>query len=332
MTTARGHVALLATGGTISSGPDGTLGAQSLIRLAASGTVGLPADVPVRGHDIASFNSSRVTVESIESLAASIRDAIARPGCLGVVVTHGTDTMEEVAFACDLLLGDTPKPVVFTGAIIPPRKQGTDAHGNLARAVRVAGAAPARFRGVVIVMQRGIHAASEARKLSTESADAFASPAQGPIGWIGGETIEHIREPARLTLATDRLEPRVELVRLTAGGGDRLLRAASTDARGLVVELFGAGNAPESVAEAMRDASNAGTLVLVCSRVGLGRLTPESSVHGAGAVPAVVDPDGPTPTVLDGLKARILLMAALGAGLDRDGLRQVLGSAATPGG
>ncbi len=323
MGAAAGHVALLATGGTISAGPDGSLGAAALIRLAASGTEGIPADIPVRGVDVAAAPGSRVTPASIAALAAAVRASLADEGCRGVVVTHGTDTVEEVAFACDLLVGQTTKPVVFTGAMVPPRTRGTDAHTNLARAIRIAGHLPTPVRGAVIVMGHGIHAAVDARKLSTQGVDAFASPGAGPIGWIGPDTIDIVQENLRVAVRTHRLEPAVELVRLTAGGGDRLLRAAAAGARGLVVELFGAGNAPEAVAETIRDSVSAGTIVLVCSRVGLGGLAPESGVLETGAIPAVLQAGGAAPVTLDGLKARILLMAALGAGLDTGGIRSL---------
>lgn len=324
MGDAPGHVALLATGGTISAGPDGPLGAASLIRLAASGTEGIPAAIPVRGEDIDRIPSSRVTAASIEQLASAIRGALDRSGCLGVVVTHGTDTMEEVAFACELLLGDLDRPVVFTGAMVPPKKQGTDAHANLARAIRVAGCTEPTIQSVVVVMQHGIHASIEVRKLSTESTDAFASPALGPIGWVSADAVEHVRTAPRIGIATSHLEPRVDLIRLAAGADDRLVRAAADSARGLVIELFGAGNAPDAVTDAIRDATDSGVTVLVCSRVGLGGLTPESGVLQAGGIPAVVRTATGPPVVLDGLKARILLMATLGADLDRSGIERLL--------
>lgn len=321
------HVALLATGGTISAGPEGTLNAKSLIRLAASSAEGIPRNVPVRGADIASIPSSRVTAASIEQLASAIRASLADDGCRGVVVTHGTDTMEEVAFACDLLLGRTNKPVIFTGAMIPPRDRGTDAHINLAHSIRVAQSESPSLAGTFVVMRERIHAAIEVRKTHTASPDAFTSPALGPVGMITSDQIEVLRDAPKLSIATDHLEPDVELIRLAASSGDRLIRAAS-GARGVVIELFGAGNAPEPVHDAIRDAVAAGTVVLVTSRVGLGGLSPESGVIQAGAIPAIREPGGPAPTVLDGLKARALLMAALGAGLDAAGLRDLFGQSA----
>ncbi len=324
MTDARGHVTLLATGGTVSAGPDGPLGAQSLIRLAVQSKGGIPEGIPVRGEDVACAPSSRITVESIERLASSIRTALDRSGCLGVVVTYGTDTMEEVTFACDLLLAERDRPVVFTGAMVPPKQQGTDAHANLAQAIRVAGGEQPDLAGVVVVMHHRVHAAIEVRKLSTDSVDAFASPTLGPIGWIGPGRTELVRRPFELALETERLEPRVELVRLVAGGGARLVRAASEGAKGLVVELFGAGNAGPDICEAIRGVVDAGTVVLVCSRVGLGGLTPESGVLESGALQAEIGAGQANGLTLDGLKARVLLMAALGAGLDRDALASAM--------
>lgn len=308
---------LLATGGTISVGPSGRLGAASLIRMAASGVRGIPADVPVRGEDVSSGGSSQATTESIEHLAGLIRAALADAGCLGVVVTHGTDTLEEVSLACELLVGERDRPVVFTGAMVPPRCEGTDAHENLSSAIRLV--ADGEVRGTVVVMEHRVHSPLEVRKVATGGREAIASPALGPFGWIGPAGVELVREPTRLGLCSPRLEPGVELVRLVAGGGDRAVRRAAAGARGLVVELFGAGNAGPEVCAGIREAVESGVVVLVCSRVGLGRLTPESGVLEAGAL--VAEAAG---LPLDGLKARVVLMAAIGAGLDRAGVAGLL--------
>lgn len=328
MPDARGHVALIATGGTISAGPDGPLHASSLIKLAASSPGGIPIDVPVRGEDFTCVPSSRVTADSIESLARTIRDALARAGCLGAVITHGTDTLEEVAFACELLLAERDRPVIFTGAMVPPRHKGTDAHANLAAAIRIASSgAPS---GCFVAMHHRLHAPIEVRKQSTRGADAFGSPALGPVGWIGADGVELVREPIRIELSSDALEPRVELVRLVAGGGDRLLRAAAEGSRGLVIELFGAGNAGEDVSAAIAETTRAGITVLVCSRTGHGMPSPETGVLKAGAVPAVVRGPNRPALPLDGLTARVLLTAALGAGLDSVRIAALLGAEAGP--
>ncbi|MEO1583742.1 MAG: asparaginase [Planctomycetota bacterium] len=323
MPNANGHIALIATGGTISQGPEGALGAASLIRLAAS-TRRLPADVPIRGTDLASSPSSEATVDSIHALAACAAQRVADPGCFGVVVTHGTDAMEEVSLACELLLGKINKPVVFTGAMIPPKHRGTDAHQNLVDALRAAHTSSG-LRGLCVAMTGRLHMPLEVRKANTSARDAFVSPPLGPFGLITDAGVELVREPVRLGLVSPRLEGEVELVRLTAGGGPRLLQAAiELGARGIVLELFGAGNVGQDVCRSVARATERGVAVLACSRVGLGELTPGSGVLAAGAIPATLPGTGQT---LGGLSARIVLMAALGAGLDRDRISRLFGPA-----
>lgn len=311
-------MALLATGGTIAQGPAGRLGAKSLIRMAAAGALGLP-ETHVLGIDVADRHSSRADTPAMESLAEAARDALDHPGCLGVVVTHGTDTLEEAAFALDLLVDDE-RPVVITGAMIPPRIPGTDAPGNIAEAVAVALAPAARSRGVLVALHHRIHAPAEVRKRSTAGKDAFDSGARGPIGWIGPGVVEIVRPSPRAGFHAAHLEPEVELVRLCLGsGGGAIARAAL--ARGLVVETFGLGNAPDEVCRAIAQATGTGKTVLMTSRVGDGPLNPEASLRDAGAIPAILQ-DG---LALEGLKARVLLMAALGAGLERGAIADLLG-------
>jgi L-asparaginase len=320
--TTTGHVALLATGGTIAQGPDGRLGAKALIRMAAAGTLGLP-DTHVLGIDVADRHSSRADAPAVEALADAARAALNHRDCLGVVITHGTDTLEEAAFALDLL-ADDPRPIVVTGAMIPPRKTGTDAPGNIAEAVAVALSPAARARGVLVALHHRIHAPAEVRKRATVGKDAFDSGARGPVGWIGPGVVEFVRPSPRTGLHSPRLEPGVELVRLCLGSGAGAIARAS-EAHGLVVETFGLGNAPPEVCRAIAAATAAGRTVLVTSRVGDGPLEPEAPLLEAGAVPAILS-DG---LALGGLKARVLLMAALGAGLDRHAITAILGRTST---
>ena len=121
MQGARGYIQLLATGGTISAGPDGPLRAKSMIKMARR----LPADIPVRGEDIDTIHSSSITLKQIEQLADRVRSALEDASCLGVVITHGTDTMEETAAALECML-HPEKPVVLTGAMVPTKDRGAD--------------------------------------------------------------------------------------------------------------------------------------------------------------------------------------------------------------
>ncbi|MEM9662964.1 MAG: asparaginase [Planctomycetota bacterium] len=318
-------IALLAAGGAIAHGPAGVLHARSLIRLAASSKHGIPSETPVRGTDIEYADDLCATTESIERLAATIRDTAAEAGCVGVVVTHSLETLEPVAFACDLLIGAIDKPVIFTGAFTPPHAKRSDAHANLSAAVRAAGSRTTpRLSGVFIVVNDRIHAAIEATRIRAHSSETFASPAVGPVGICTEGRVQVLRAAARIEIDTHAMDPRVELIDCRGIECDDAIRAASSRARGIVLQTAGSGTMRLGDGHALHEAIAAGVLVM---------MSHESCLRGADTgtggisqrvVPAVYDPDGPRPTTIDGRKAATLLMAAIGAGLDRARLRRVL--------
>lgn len=316
MDTARGYIQLIATGGTISAGPDGPLRAASIIKMARR----LPADVPIRGEDLLTVPSSRFGVDDLLRLAERVNEAVSDESCLGVVVTHGTDSMEESAIAVELL-GAPTKPVVFTGAMVPTRDAGADGPMNVADAFDCVLSESAHKLGTVVVMNQRIHAALDVRKLHTENKDAFASGDEGPIGLISPEAVEIVRQPARIGFRSSKLEESVELVTLTTGlGGARLIElAAQNGARGIVIEAFGAGNMAERATKAAACAMEEGAVVLVTSRVPTGDMELDSQAAKAGLIPAIA-----AGRRLPGPSARILLMALLGEGLDQEQIRTLL--------
>ena len=283
-------VHLIGTGGTISGGAGGPLNAGDL----RAALPGLDSVASVTTEDFVRIGSSRMHPELQFQLAQRIAAVFAeRPELAGIVVTHGTDSLEETAFLLDLLL-PPGRPVVFAAAQRPPRYEDSDGPRNLLDAIRVAGSARSRDLGVLVVLNGQIHAAREVKKTHSIALHAFASPDTGPIGAVDEGTLLLFS-----TLA-------VELVRLTAGGGAGSIRAAAqAGVRGLVVEVFGRGNAPPPVAEAVDAAIQAGAVVVFVTRTGAGRVVLSDAQRERGVLSG---------GDLDGLKARILLTVALGAG------------------
>lgn len=297
------EVHLIGTGGTISGGAGGPLNAGDL----RAALPGLDSVASVTTEDFVRIGSSRMHPELQLQLAERIAAVFAeRPELAGIVVTHGTDSLEETAFLVDLVL-PSGRPVVFAAAQRPPRYEDSDGPRNLLDAIRVAGSERSRGLGVVVVLNGQIHAAREVKKTHSIALHAFASPDTGPIGAVDEGTVLLFTTPARrLHLPATRVEPAVELVRLTAGGGAASIRAAAqAGARGLVVEVFGRGNAPPPVAEAVEAAMQAGAVVVFVTRTGAGRVVLSDAQREAGILSG---------GDLDGLKARILLTVALGAG------------------
>ncbi|WP_437682290.1 asparaginase [Sorangium sp. So ce131] len=317
---------LVTTGGTIASRVDPRTGAA----VPAVRAEELVAEVPALGK-IAELAVTEFCLESswnlgperVASLARAVRDLQASPEVAGVVVTHGTDTLEETAFALDLLLdGDTP--VVLTGAMRDASTAGGDGPRNLVSAARVAVDPAARGLGVLAVMNDEIHAARYVMKTHTTALGTFASPGAGPLGAIDGEGVRFHARPARtppLPLAPPA--PRVYLVKMAAGMDDLLLRAL-LDARadGVVIEGSGAGNVCGSWEGAIGDLVQAGIPVVLSSRCPGGRVTPTYGAPGGGR--RLRDLGVIAAGALSGPKARLALMFALGAGLDAAALRAYL--------
>ena len=228
----------------------------------------------------------------------------------GVVVTHGTDTMEETAYLTDLLYAGN-KPVVFTGAQRNAAETDTDGPRNLRDAVRVAASPSAGGIGAVVVMGGSIEGSREATKVHTTDPRAFASPGYGPVGTVTDEGVYifHPRtRPVNLAQEIEKL-PRVDLVKLTAGADGAFLRAArEAGAGGIVVEAFGIGNANHEVLDEVRESVRNDVPVVVASRCPEGRVSP---VYGNGGGYDLREAGAVFGGSLSGQKARLLLMVGL---------------------
>ena len=277
------RVHLLATGGTIASrrtddGLSATTPAAEL--LAAAGP--LPG-LEVTVSDLTTVPSFALTGADVRGLLRAVRERLA-DGVDGVVVTHGTDTMEESAFLADLV-HDDPRPVVFTGAQRPFDAPAPDGPANLADALRVAAAPAARDLGALLAFDGLVFAARGVRKVETLRGAAFGAPGRGPVLRVAGGAVVPLGRPPRppalpLDLAADL--PRVDVVACAQGSDDALLRAAvAAGAAGVVLEAFGAGNVPPPVAAAAAELVADGVPVLVCSRVPSGSVAPLYAGGGA---------------------------------------------------
>ena len=256
--------------------------------------------------------------EALEVARAAAGAAVA-DGVRGVVVTHGTDTLEEVAFLCDLLYGDEP-PIVFTGAMRPASAAGADGPANLLDAVAVASAPSAAGLGVLVAFAGAVHAAREVRKGDSTAPAAFGSPGAGPVGSIREGRVEVNARPERRTpLAVASLDARVEVVTAGLGTDGALVDAAlGAGAEGLVVVALGAGHLPPPFLAAVARAAAAVPVVATVrpERGAILRATyafegAEGDLRASGAVCA---------GALSPAAARIKLMACLGAGLHRGGI------------
>ncbi|WP_104523503.1 asparaginase [Blastococcus atacamensis] len=278
-----GRVHLLATGGTIASrhGPDGLAAVTPAAELLAA--AGPPAGLTVTTSDFGAVGSFALTTPDLREVVSQAGRCLAE-GVDGVVVTHGTDTMEESAYLADLV-HDDPRPIVFTGSQRPFDDPAPDGPANLADALRVASSPLARDLGVLLCFDGLTFAAAGVRKVDTLRSGAFGAPGRGPVLRLAGESVLALARPARrapLPLDLRAELPRVDVVACYLGADAALLHAAvAAGAAGIVLEAFGAGNVPPAMAEAAEDLVAGGIPVLVCSRVQSGPVLPVYAAGGA---------------------------------------------------
>ncbi len=281
--------------------------------------------------DLFSVNSPRLTTAHQLTLLRTVHEVLADPGVDGIVVTHGTDTLEESAFLVDLHHHD-PRPVVFTGSQRPMGTADGDGPGNLYDALLTA--ATTRGLGVLIAFAGRVHAARGTVKTQAVDLDAFADPSKELLGKIGFGKVTVLRTPQRpaaLPLpAMPELPPRVDMVMHHADADPVLLNASvEAGARGIVLIGTGAGNATPEIAEAVRSAVARGVLVALTTRVMAGPVT-EIYTHG-GAVDLVAAGAVPTGTLRAG-QARIAVLSALLATDDTAEQARILRDSLTPEG
>jgi L-asparaginase len=311
------NVVILATGGTIAGS-----GATSTT------TVGYkPATVPVQalidavpelkkvatvqGEQVFQIASQNMTNEYWLKLAKRVNELLQQPDVDGIVVTHGTDTLEETAYFLNLV-AKSAKPVVIVGAMRPSTALSADGPINLYNAVLVAGSKEAVGKGVLVCMNDQINSARDVTKTNTSTADTFKSPELGVLGYIQGDRVAFYRLPARRHTLNSEFDisgadklPNVEIAYGFANVSRTTVDAlAAAGVDGIVYAGVGDGNPSEVTEQALADARAKGILIVRSARVGNGIVARNSEVNDDKRDFVVSD-------TLNPQKARILLMIAL---------------------
>jgi L-asparaginase len=314
----RPRLRLLAVGGTISCVPrEGAEGVDTELSAAdiVSSVPGLSDLADVDVADVATIASPSITLRDMHELASAIERA-SDDGCDGVVVTHGTDTIEETAYALALMLPRT-RPVVLTGAMRNPSLPGTDGPANLLAAFLVASRSDLAL-GPVIVMNDEIHTARFAAKVHTTLLSAIGSPGAGPVGEIVERHAHVWYRPAYddyLGLPSSVDGVPVELVRIAVDPDPGLLHdAIARRPAGIVLEGTGGGHVPPPLLPSVDAAIGAGIPVVIATRCSGGRTLErtygfpggEVDLRRRGAIQA---------GLLSGHKARLRLIVGHALGL-----------------
>jgi L-asparaginase len=311
-------VLVLASGGTITmSGEDGAvpdLDGEDLV----AAVPGLAGFQGVRSRTVFNKPSSHLSLAEQLEVCREARD-MARRGT-GVVVTHGTDSLEEIAMLCDIL-HDAEAPIVFTGAIRPSSAPGADGPANLVDAVSVAASAEAAGMGVLVCFGGEIHHARCVRKTDTISLVAFSSPQSGLLGRVTeGHPIIWSRLPRNPPLDPPDLDRRVLVVPTGAGDDGTLARAAlATDPDGMVIGTLGAGHLSPPLLELWAEAAERIPVVAYC-RPERGVIL--SSTYGYPGSERDLRTTGIIPAgFLSPQAARMKLLACLASGLSIEEVR-----------
>ena len=311
-------ILVLHTGGTISMQAD------------SSGAVVTSSDNPmnhvsnplegIQVHTLDFFNlpSPHIKPKHMLALYQKIKEEAANYD--GVVITHGTDTLEETAYFLDTM--EIPRiPIVLTGAMRSSNELGSDGVYNYLSALRVASDDKATDKGVLVVMNDEIHAAKYVTKTHTTNVSTFQTPTHGPLGLIMKQEILYFKtaEP-RVRFDLDRIEGLVPIITVYAGMTDELLDMLDWDkVDGLIIQAFGAGNIPKETAQKLESLLHKGIPVALVSRCFNGIAEPVYAYQGGGVqlqkagVLFVKE--------LNAQKARLKLLIALNAGLTGEALK-----------
>ncbi|HAD82426.1 MAG: L-asparaginase [Candidatus Edwardsbacteria bacterium RIFOXYD12_FULL_50_11] len=266
-------------------------------------------------HDFGQYPGPHITPEMMLEISLIARKYLARSDIMGLIVTHGTDTLEETAYFLDLTI-HSPKPVVVVGAMKDCTELGWDGPANLMGAARTAVSPDARNKGVLVFLNNTINSAGEVTKTSTDSFETFRSPDLGPLGWVDQDRVLFYRQPMyREHYPVRGIEPRVDLFKMAVGMDSRLIEyAVDSGAKGLVVEGMGRGNIPPDVVPGIEYAIAKKIPVVLCSRCIGGRVLGTYAYPGGGAqlIKKGIILGGHLP----GQKARIKLMILLGRRMD----------------
>jgi L-asparaginase len=315
------EVAVLSLGGTISSTQtEGGSGVAPSLTGEA-----LVEDVPeisevaeVSAESFRQVPGSELTLEDLIELATEIEGRIDE-GATGVVVTQGTDTIEETCFVLDLLV-DRDAPVVVTGAMRNPTLPGAEGPANLLASVRVATGEPARGLGTMVVLNDEIHAARFVQKTHTSNPATFRSPLAGPVGYVFEDNVRIVTRPVgrrHIELPEETRDHPVALYTVGLGDDGRLLeQIGRLGYEGLVIEAFGVGHVPSVMAKPLESLANEMPVVLA-SRTGSGEVHRET--YGfAGSESDLLDRGLINAGMLDGPKARLFLSLLLRSGASKE--------------
>lgn len=320
-------VVVIFTGGTISMKIDPEIHA-AIPALNSDEIIAMVSNIEnvaeIESINFANIPSPHITITNMMSIAHIVRENILREDITGVVITHGTDTLEETAYFLDLLI-HSEKPIVVVGAMRNSSELGYDGSSNLSAAICTAISPKARNKGVLVVMNNEVNAASEVTKTNTLSLDTFKSPEFGPLGIVDNDEVifyRDINQNTTTTINTDFVEEKVALLKTATGVGlDVLDFYIDSGYKGIIIEALGRGNIPPQLVPGIKRAIEMNIPIVMVSRCHTGRVLHTYGYDGGGK--HLKDLGVIFGGNLPGQKARIKLMLSLGYTSDVEKIRKI---------
>lgn len=322
----KNKVAIIFTGGTISMKVDPRLKA-AIPALSSKEIISMVTNIEkladIETITYSNLASPHITPSMMMDIAKLVKDFVAREDIKGVIVTHGTDSLEETAYLLDLVI-NTDKPVVVIGAMRNSSELGYDGSSNLAAGICTAVSENAKGKGVLVVMNNEVNAASEVTKTNTLSLDTFKSPEFGPLGIVDNDQVIFYRNiVSRQFIATESLENKVGLIKTVPGiESDIFDFYIDSGYHGIVLEAMGRGNVPPSLVPGIKKAIKNNIPVVMVSRCPTGRVLDTYGYEGGGKhlreLGLILGGN------LPGQKIRIKLMLALGLTKDLSKIKDII--------
>ncbi len=268
------------------------------------------------------YPGPHMTPELMFDLSKKVKEYIQSDEIDGIIITHGTDTLEETAYLLDLTIR-TPKPIVVIGAMRTSSEPDWDGPRNLLDAIHVCNNPNSKNMGVLVCLNGEINAASEVTKTHTEDIETFRSLDFGALGFVDRGNVIFNRMPKNLeTIETNKIESNVDIIKICAGTTDKFFKfSVDSGVTGIVVEALGVGNVPPKAFDGIKYAVNNKVPVVLVSRCPTGETLDIYSYPGAGKwikELGVIFTD-----YLNGQKARVKLMLVLGKTRDLDELHKI---------
>lgn len=319
------RIAIVFTGGTISMKVDDAFGGV-VPALSAEEILSLTPSIheltDLEPIEFGRYPGPHVTPELMLTLARAVQELADQPAIQGIVITHGTDTLEETSYFLDCTV-NTVKPIVVVGSMRNSSEPDWDGPRNLRDAVLLALNPKSRGMGVMVCLADSIQAASEVSKMDTSNLSTFESSNFGPLGRIVNGSVLLYRQPVRRDyFAVKELPKFVPIIKCYTSGEAELMRLAlesATPPEGIVVEAMGVGNVPPPFYHQILRALEWQIPIVLTSRCPIGRVEHLYAYEGAGKQlyeAGVIFAD-----YLTGQKARMKLLAALGAGYSVEQVR-----------